>query len=386
MHILHAYNVHRGIGGADSARDATLAALRQSHARIATFVRDSRDLPPGMGGRIRAFVGGIYAREAVKAMERRLHEDRPDILHVHELYPLISPWILPLAWRLGIRVFMSVYDYRLTCPIATHTLRGEQCFECRDRGEHRCVARNCRNSLPESLAYALRNAFARRLRLYTDHVDRFMTISRMQSDYLVDTVGVDPARIVLNPCVVPIPGEAVADPSLGSYVAYAGRFVREKGVETMVSACRQAGLPMAFAGDASSHPAVRASDRAQFVLTRSAEELARFYRGARMIVVPSIWPETFGMVAAEAMAHGIPVVASDIGALPDTVLDGRTGLLARPGDVADFADKISRIWHDADLARRLGQGAAQHVRASFSSRVHAERLMGYYRQALAGGA
>jgi glycosyltransferase involved in cell wall biosynthesis len=103
-----------------------------------------------------------------------------------------------------------------------------------------------------------------------------------------------------------------------------------------------------------------------------------------VIVVPSIWPEAFGIVTAEAMSHGIPVVASRLGALDGTVRDGESGLLAEPGNAADFADKIGRIWSDPDLARSLGRGARAHVESQYTHQAHFDRLMRVYAEAIAG--
>jgi glycosyltransferase involved in cell wall biosynthesis len=383
MRALHAYNSHRGFGGSDRATAATIGALRRGGVEVEEFVRDSRELPPGLAGKVRAFAGGLYAAEAVRDFTKVIAERRPDVVHVHELYPLISPWILPVCARAGLPVVMSCYDFRLSCPVATHHSHGAACFRCVGGREHWCVIRNCRSNLPESIAYALRNASARRFGLYTRNVGRFVAISAYQRDFLATRAGLVDARVVVNPCVVEIPPQPVADPSQGGYVAYAGRFVHEKGVEVMVQACRREGLPMAFAGDAPAHPAVQPQDGARFVITRSRSELNEFYRGARMVVVPSLWEETFGLVAAEAMSHGIPVVASRIGALPETVRDGETGLLAEPGDVADLAAKIRRIWDDAGLARDLGQRARRQVEAEYGEGPHVERLAGFYRDAIA---
>ena len=151
----------------------------------------------------------------------------------------------------------------------------------------------------------------------------------------------------------------------------------------MVAACRLGGLPMRFAGDMPSHPAVRSDDDATFVMTKSAADLALFYRGARAIVVPSIWTETFGIVAAEAMSHGIPVVVSRIGALPELVRDGESGLLAEPANVQDFAEKISRIWNDPALARRLGGNARRQVESECGLKPHFDRLAQIYANVIA---
>lgn len=383
MRVLHAYNAHRGFGGSDRTTAATIAVLRGRGVEVEEFVRDSRDLPPTLAGKAAAFVGGLYAAGAVREFESALRARRPDVVHVHELYPLISPWVLPRCARAGVAVVMTCNDFRLSCPIATHYARGESCYRCLGGREYWCVLRNCRASVPESIAYAMRNASARLFGLFDRHVHRFVAISDYQRDFLTGEVGIDSGRVAVNYCAIDLPPQPVEDPSLGAYVGFAGRFAHEKGVEVMVDACRLAGLPMRFAGGARGHPAVRPGDDAAFVMTSSPAELAEFYRGARVIVVPSIWTETFGIVPAEAMSHGIPVVASRLGALPGTVPDGEAGLLAEPGNAGDFAEKIGRIWNDPELARRLGRGARRQVETRFSHQAHFDRLMGVYEQAIA---
>ena len=383
MRVLHAYNKHRGAGGSDAATAATIDVLRQRGVEVDTFVRDSRDLPANLGGKVTAFIGGLYAADAVREFAALLQQRRPDVVHVHELYPLISPWILPRCKAAGVPVVMTCNDFRLSCPVATHYTRGAPCFKCAGGKEHWCVLRNCRDSMAESVAFALRNASARSFGLFDRGVSRFVAISQYQIDHMTGTLGMDAGRVRLVHCAIAMPEQPVSDPAEGGYAAFAGRFVYEKGVEVMVQACRLAGVPMRFAGDAPQHPAVRPDDDATFVMTRSADELARFYRGARLLVVPSVWPETFGIVAAEAMSHGIPVVASRIGGLQYSMVDGESGLLAEPGDAADLADKIGRVWRDAELARRVGHAARLHAERHFGHAAHFDKLMQVYAEAVA---
>ena len=378
MRILHVYNRHRSGGGGDDACDTTIRVCQERGLEVGVFARSSRDLPPGLRGKVRAFFGGIYARTGVREFARRLEEFRPEVVHTHELFPLVSPWILPRCTERGVPVVMTCYDYRLTCPIATHFCKGAMCHRCLGGREHWVVLRNCRNSLPESVAFALRSAVARRFGLFTKHVTRFIVLSEFSRRWLVEKAGVPEHRTSLNPCALPIPQTGVDDPSRGGYVGFAGRFAPEKGVEVLVEAVRRAGLPLKLAGDAPAHPAVRPDDRASFVMTRTPEELAAFYRGARMIVVPSIWYETFGLVPAESMSHGVPVVASRIGALQETVEDGVTGLLFEPGSAEDLAEKLTELWNNRDLCRRLGAAARQRISQRCSEEAHFTRLVRIY--------
>jgi glycosyltransferase involved in cell wall biosynthesis len=111
--------------------------------------------------------------------------------------------------------------------------------------------------------------------------------------------------------------------------------------------------------------------------------LAEFYRNARFLVVPSLWEETFSVVSAEAMSHGVPVLAARIGAIPDTVLDGVTGQFFAPGDVDDLAAGLRRLWDDPALCRRLGEAGRRRVATEFDEAAHLRQLRIAYDRAIA---
>ncbi len=383
MRVLHACNFHRGGGGADNATRATIEVLRRAGLDIETFERDSRDIPDSFTGKFSAFANGLYAHKAVRAFAARLDAFRPELVHVHELYPLISPWILPECSRRSIPVVMSVYDYRLTCPTHNHFHGGQVCTDCLGGREYRCVLRNCRGSRAESIAFATRNMLARSLGLFANHVALYVTPTHFTAEWLHSHFGIPASRTAVVPCVIDLPSETV-DPAAGRYIAFAGRFVEEKGVSVALEAARLAGLPIHLAGDALSYDGHASCERVQFVRTANREELAQFYRNARCFVMPSIWFETFGIVVAEAMSHGVPVLASRIGALAETTCDDVSGLLFEPGDVRDLAEKMKRLWSDDELCRRLGQGARAQVLERCSEARHAELMLAAYRAARSG--
>lgn len=384
--ILHAYNLHRGGGGADNAARASIDVLRQAGWQVDEFVRDSACLGEGLRAKWRAFAGGLYARQSVLAFAQQLDTRRPELVHVHELYPLISPWILPECSRRGIPVAMSVYDYRLTCPTHNHFHAGRLCTRCVDEGEWACLRQNCRGSRAESLAFALRNAVARHARLFSGHVDCYITPTRFTADWLVQHAGVAADAVRVLPCMIEIPATPVADPAQGRYIAFAGRFVAEKGAALAIEAARIAGVPLWLAGDR--HQSLQGrngSDRLRYLQTLDAADLAAFYRGARAFVMPSLWFETFGIVVGEAMSHGIPVLASRLGALAETTIDGQTGLLFDAGDAQALAQAMRRLWDDDELVRRLGRGGRKHIVQQSGRDAHLRGLQAIYAELLARG-
>jgi glycosyltransferase involved in cell wall biosynthesis len=381
VRVLHIFNNHRQGGGSDNAWTETIRLSRASGIEVEVFSRTSKDLSPTFRDKARAAVSGVYAPDTIRAAAGAVARFGPDLVHTHELYPLISPWVIRRVAKMGIPVVHTVYDYRLTCPVATHYQHGTICHRCTGGGEYWAVLNNCRDNRAESIAYAVRNAVARRFGLYRDHVSEFITQTDFGRLWLIRDVGIDPGRITVIPCAVEMPA-APTDPVKGDYIAFAGRFVPEKGVEMLVEAARRTGLPLRLAGNAETHPAIRPGDPVECVLTPTRESLMRFYRGARFLVVPSLWYETFGLVAAEAMAQGVPVLASRIGALQHVMADGVTGLLFEPGSVDDLVAKMSLLWNSPELCRQLGNAANMHVRDKFNGEAHMRHLMAAYERAL----
>ncbi|MCE7798411.1 glycosyltransferase family 4 protein [Sphingobium sufflavum] len=381
MKILHVYNRHRGGGGADNAWDATIALSRRRGLTIDCFERDSRTLGTGIGGKLSALANGLYAPGALRDFAARMAADRPDIVHTHELYPLISPWLFEVCAQAGVPVVHSCYDFRITCPIATHHDGTGVCTRCPDHGAHQAILNDCRNSYAESAAFALRHAVAGWRDFYRRHVDQFIVLTDFSATWLQERAGIAPDRINVNECAIHASSLPV-DPAQGRYIAFAGRFVPEKGLDILLEAARIANLPIHVAGPAGSDPAPLLARGVPTTITSGPDALAEVYLGALALVVPSLWFETFAIVAAEAMAHGVPVIASRIGALRDTVREGVTGLHFEPGNPTDLAQQMRRLWDDPALCRKLGAAAHADVTTRFSEDAHFGRLLTAYERAL----
>ena len=377
MKVLHLYNLHRFRGGADRAALSTIDLLRAEGLDVRTLAYDSQALARGVRGRLSAFTSGIYSRAALQQLDALLDSFQPDVVHAHKLYPFISPWALRLCNRRGFPVVMSVYDYSMTCPVGTNHWHGTPCTRCMDQGEHWGVIRNCRGRVLESTAYALRHAVARRFHLYRDHVSRFVTPTTFSKHWLSQHAGVPADRVVTIPLSFDLP-EVVADPARGTYFGFVGRFAPEKGIATMLEAAHRTGLPFRLAGDAAQLRLADGLSNVKLIVTRTRGELMEFYRGARALIVPSLWFETFPLVIGEAMSHGIPVIASRIGGLPELVSDGATGLLAEPGNAADLARQVRSLWDNPEIARRLGAAARAYIESTCHKDIFCKRLRAVY--------
>jgi glycosyltransferase involved in cell wall biosynthesis len=361
---------------------ATDRLLKSKGVKTTLVLRTSEGLDRSLSSKMKAFVNGPYSRSAYREISAHIQAGRPDVVHAHNLYPLFSPSVLAACNRAGVPTVMSVHNYGLTCPAWHHFHQGQVCEKCVSGQEIWCVIQNCRGSVPESVGYGLRSFVARKLRLFHRNVDVVLAPTNFTKTRLV-AAGFEEDRVVLLPNTAA--SQAMMDPAGGSYVAYAGRMTVEKGVDTLIEAARGLpGIEFRLAGEgpildrlSSERPA-----NATFLGFLDRDQMSSLYRHARCLVVSSRWFEMSPLVIPEAMAHGVPVIASRIGGLPELVEDGVTGLLFTPGNAADLAGKISVLVQDSDLCRRLGRAAWNKVACSDTQDHYFDRLMAAYEKAI----
>jgi len=384
LKLLQVYNQYRSAFNGEETVVVQIAQLVERHGGEARlWMRTSRDLDAAWSRKMQAFFSGIYNRRAYRDMRRVLREYQPDVVHVHNLYPLFSPSILVACRDERTPVVVTVHNQQLTCPKADHLYRGQVCERCVGGREYHCVLQNCRGNIFESVAYAARSSFARRLRFFHQHVTLLIALSEFGRSRLVKA-GFSTDQIVVLPNMtaeVTVP----ADPARGRYVAFAGRLSPEKGVETLLEASRALPeVPLRLAGDGPLFETLRerSPSHATLMGPLDRDAMHRLYAGARFLVLPSRTFEMCPLVVLEAMSHGLPVIASRLGAQAELVEDGVTGLLFAPHDPADLQAKMRQLWHDDQACRRLGQAGREKVMREHSQPVYHRRLMEIYGRAM----
>jgi glycosyltransferase involved in cell wall biosynthesis len=193
-------------------------------------------------------------------------------------------------------------------------------------------------------------------------------------------------RLVVKPNFVhPDPGVGMGE---GGYVAFVGRLSPEKGLDTLLSAWARLGMtvPLKIVGDGPLADDVRAAaarfPHIEWLGRMKAAQVYDFIGRARLLVVPSNCYETFGRVAVEAFAKGVPVVAADHGALSDIVEDGRTGALFKGGDAEDLARQVQRMLGDAGTMLAMRQAVRNEFLEKYTGETNIESLMAIYRRAI----
>ena len=382
MRICMVHNCYGTTSGEEIVVNATIALLRQKQHEVVPFIRNSEQIPDMRLGNIRAFFSGIYSFSSKKAMRRLLAEHKPDIVHVHNVFPLISPSVLGECRKAGVPVVMTVHNYRLVCPNGLHMVRGQICEKCCGGREWWCVLRNCERNLFKSLGYALRNYVARTQRLFHDNVTMYTCLTEFQKRKLI-VAGLPEDRIAVIPNMCSI--QTKESSSEGDYVGYVGRLSPEKGIDVLIK-CAQILQSVRFrvAGEFVRGPDIGRDtpSNIEFCGFLQGDDLNMFRRQMRVAVMPSLWYETFGLILAEASLYGKPVVASRLGAMAEIVDDGKTGLLFDSGNAEDLARKIRTLWDDPELCRQMGQAGKEKALREYSPEKYYDRLMAVYAKAI----
>jgi len=389
MRILLVHNEYGELSGEETAVNGIHSLLLRNGHEVVPFIRKSSEIPEMPFGRARAFFNGVYSPASRRAIRRAIQETTPDLVHVHNLFPLISPSVLPECKQLGLPVVMTVHNYRQVCPNGLLFRNGRLCHGCLGGHEWRCVKNNCERSFCKSLGYSLRTWTARKRRWFLDNVDLFICLTEFQRRVLIRE-GFSQHRLTVIPnstgdlyC-----GSASSrNPNDSIYVLYVGRVSPEKDVQTLLEAARRLpGIPVRIAGSWHRMPELvgAAPANVDFLGQLDGAALADQYHRCRMVVFATRCYEGCPTVLLEAMSHAKPVVCSRIGGLPEIVQEGRTGLLYTPQSPEDMAAKIEELWNSPELCEQLGRAARKEALLTYSVQRQYDAIHEAYRRAMAG--
>jgi glycosyltransferase involved in cell wall biosynthesis len=342
--------------------------------------------PPGVRRRLAATARMVWSPQARRGMDEVLECFRPDVVHLHNIYHQLSPSVLrPLAER-RLPAVMTLHDYKLVCPSYLMLDHGRVCEACLDGHFVHAVTRRCKDgSLPASAVLALESTVHRATRAYGP-VPVFICPSRFMAAKMA-AGGVYPDRLaVLSNFVDAGPITPKSRP--GGGVVYAGRLADEKGVDVLVEAVgRLGGARLEVAGDGPRRAALealaadRAPGRVRFHGRLPRERLLELVRSAAVAVMPSRCHENQPMAVLEAFACGVPVVATDLGGLPELVEGGRCGLVVPAGDAAAMAAALAGLLADPERALAMGRAARGRAATEFAPDRHLAGLERLYRRA-----
>ncbi len=390
MNILTVHNAYQQRGGEDAVVDSEVALLRANGHSVTEYrrhndeLRDVSSAHERVKSNVETVINTLWSQRTTREVSALLDQVQPDIVHVHNTFPLISPSLHACVARAGVPLVQTLHNFRLACPQAMFLRDGRVCEDCLGKVPWRAVAHACyRGSRPQSAVVVGMLQLHRSLGTWQRHVARFLALSEFSRNKLVQT-GLPAERISVL-------GQFVDDPWVGappspaprSGLLYVGRLAPEKGLGVLAQAvaiARQTrpDLGVDIIGTGPEQDRLQNQAGLRWRGAQTPQQVMQALQTARALVLPSLSFENFPRTLVEAFACGTPVITSQLGALAELVVHDHTGWQVPPSDAAALAQRLTWVDENASAAASCGAQARAHYLDHHTPRLHHAALLGVY--------
>ena len=377
MRVLVVHNFYQNPGGEDSVVREELSLLQRSGVDVDLFSVSNDDIT-GPVRTLATAIEVVYNPWARRALGKKLAEFRPDVVHIHNFFPRLSPSILDACRGAGAPSVLTLHNYRIMCPSAL--LYPEEALRERSL-QHPCwwtvPRRVYRNSFGGTLALSVMVEFHKRALTWSRKVDRFIALTNWAKQKFV--VGGLPAeKIVVKPNFAARPPSFAGPQRHGAL--FVGRLDQQKGVPTLLEAWKSIDYPLKIIGDGPLVTLVKQSDNDRIVYLgrQPREAVQKEMQSAKLLVLPSFGYEMFPITLLEAFSNGLPVIGSAIPALEELVEPGITGLIFPSGDAAALADRVRWALANPAALDEIGRRARTAYEERYTPEMNFRRLMEIY--------
>ena len=356
MKILLVHNYYRQPGGEDTVVGSELDMLEAYGHSVRLFSVSSSDIRK-IWEKIETGWSAPYSYFSRKNLTAALYDFKPDIVHVHNFFPILTPSVFDACKTVRIPVIQTLHNYRLICPNGLLMREGNVCDECITGSVYTSILHGCyRNSRLATFAVArMIDAFWKK-EVCLKKVDRFIALTKFSKKIFIKA-GFPEHKMAVKPNFVKKTKMFGTLERKGAL--FVGRLSEEKGISTLVSAWSRMDIPISIIGDG---PLLNYTMRFSSELIRvhgrkSHDYITDRMKKAAFLIIPSVCFETFSLVIAEAFSCCLPVIASRLGAMNENVSENETGLLFKPGDPDDLAGKVRWAVEHPEEMHRMGENA-----------------------------
>jgi len=382
MRIAVLHNFYLGTGGEDIVFHSEVELLRSYGHETLTYTVSNEmihTISP-----LKVLRMAAWNEQTYRELRQWFREHRPQVAHFHNILFVLSPSAYQAAYDEGVAVVQTLHNYRLICPGGQLLRNQKPCELCvGKRLPFWGVLYGCYKSRSATVGATLHILRQRPLWRYA--VQRFIALTEFSRQKFIQG-GLPAEKVVVKPnFLAPDPGEGAHE---GDYALYVGRLSKEKGIEVVLQAWEQvpSQIPLKIVGDGALaslvQQAVRRHAHIHWMGKQPRETVLALMKQARMLVFPSVCYENMSLALVEAMATGLPVVASAHGSMASMLVHSETGFLFKPGDADALREQVLQVWDEPALLARVGHAARTEYLQHYTAERNYERLIDIYRQAI----
>lgn len=385
MRILLLHTRYIEQGGEDIVFDNELRLLQSMGESVSPLIFDNKLLSRMHSGL--AAINTIYNATSYKRVLQEIREYRPNIMHVHNTFPLASPSVILAAHRARLPVVITLHNYRLLCPNALLYRDNVICEDCLGKLPYPAVIHSCyRSSKAATAVVAGMLMLHRFFGTWDKGIQYFIALTEHSRKKFVEG-GLPAEKVLVKPnFLYPDPG--IGEPVAGKFALFVGRLSPEKGIDVLLEAWSKQKMTqtlLIIGTGPLNRKVAKASDEnpsIRWLGRKPREDVVSFMKQASFLVLPSVVYENFPMAIVEAFAAGLPVVASDLGAMASLVDHGRTGLRFRPGDASDLAEKVEWLLSHPQELDKMRKEARHEYEVKYTAERNYKLLMEIYERAI----
>lgn len=390
MKILAIHNFHRkGSASGDDQVFKNETALLEAHGNtvIRYTVSNNEFDNAGVVGKVTATLGMLWSFKHYNAVRKIIKQEKPDVVHVHTFFPLLSPSILYSAKRCGVKVVATLHDTRFICPCST-SLRGTKlCNECGDGHYFRMWKFGCfKNSKLQSLIVAIIFKYHRIRKTFYKQIDRYICLNDNQIK-LLTAIGFDNNKIIKKYNFVTDTEARLKTEKVKElperYVVFYGRIGEEKGIRLLMEIWNLIDdIPLVVMGggplESEFNSWAKKRDNVYYLGYTEYNKCLSIVKGGDFVIFPSIWYEGCSMVEIESESLGKAIIATNIGFSEEAIENGENGYKVRPNDVNSFIKIIKELWGNPDLCEKMGKIARSDYEKKYMPEKNYIDLMKIY--------
>ncbi|MGG4218416.1 glycosyltransferase family 4 protein [Paenibacillus jamilae] len=387
--VLIIHNFYQQSGGEDKVVEQESAMLRSRGIETEHYyVHNDSIQSKGLANMAKLAVEAAWSFPEFKRIKALLLRVKPDVVHVHNFFPVISPSVYHACKRLGIPVVQTLHNYRLICPAATFMRGNEVCEKCLHGTLLHSIRHGCyRGSQLQTIPVAAMIKFNELIGTWQHKVSRYIALTEFARDKFAES-GIPLNRIAVKPNFIHHQTvKAKYDPN-DRYLLFVGRISVEKGVRNLLQAWSQledrGGLRLVIIGDGPEKAKLAAAypqEDIRFLGKQDGDAVLDCMSRAMYVMVPSIWYEGFPMTIVESYSVGTPVLCSRIGALEEVVEDGVTGFHFQHDDLENIKSVIRHAVAYENYAA-MRQKVAENYAAHYTEEVNVKQLLAIYSEAM----
>lgn len=386
MKILLIHNRYKQAGGEDAVVGAEGALFCKHGHDVEKIIYDNSSIKSFMDT-CKSGLKTIYNPDSAKTLEIKIREFRPDVIHVHNFLPLVSPSVFFMANKWNVPVFLTLHNYRLICPSATLFFKGK-IYEKSVKSIfpiHAIWKGIYRNSKIQTAMVVLMTAVHHFLGTWKNKIDGYITLTQFaKQKFIHSALSIPAEKLFVKPNFVEDCDSDIY--TRENFFLFIGRLTEEKGIKELLKAVDLYYFKVVIIGDGPLRPWVEAcakkNPNISYIGFQPKKVILDYLKKCKALIFPSLWYEGFPVTLAEAFSTSTPVIASDLGSMKEIIQDHVNGLLFKAGDVDDLILAIMEMNIDDQLTKRLSANARLSYLNHYTPEKNYAQLLGIYHKAI----